>query len=57
MTASRPAVAARRTAGIAEMIGPMIGTSSRIPAVTDSSIAYRPKTGSTSRSGSTARRT
>ena len=31
MTGSRPAVAASRTAGIAEMIGPMIGTSSRMP--------------------------
>ena len=48
MTGSSPAVAASRTAGIAEMIGPMIGTSSRIPAVTDSRIAYRPNTGSTS---------
>ena len=31
MTAAGPAVAARRTAGTAEMIGPMIGTSSRTP--------------------------
>ena len=31
----------------AEMIGPMIGTSSRTPAMTDSRIAYRPKIGST----------
>ena len=30
MTASMPAVAASRTAGTAEMIGPMIGSSSRI---------------------------
>ena len=33
------------TAGMAEMIGPMIGTSSRTPAITDSRIAYRPKIG------------
>ena len=39
MTGSSPAVAASRTAGIAEMIGPMIGTSSRMPAMTDSSTA------------------
>ena len=39
MTATGPAVAARSTAGIAEMIGPMIGTSSRRPAMTDSRIA------------------
>ena len=32
MTGSRPAVAASSTAGTAEMIGPMIGSSSRIPA-------------------------
>ena len=30
------------------MIGPMIGTSSSTPAMTDSRIAYRPKIGSTS---------
>ena len=48
MTGSSPAVAARRTAGTAEMIGPMIGSSSRMPAVTDSRTAYRPNTGSTS---------
>ena len=48
MTAAGPAVAARRTAGTAEMIGPMIGTSSRTPAMTDSRTAYRPKIGSTS---------
>ena len=46
-TASIPAVAASSTAGMAEMIGPMIGTSSRTPAITDSRIAYRPKIGST----------
>ena len=39
MTASTPDVAASSTAGTAAMIGPMIGTSSRIPAVTDSSTA------------------
>jgi hypothetical protein len=33
--------------GMAEMIGPMIGNSSRMPAVTESRIAYRPKIGST----------
>ena len=43
-----PAVAASRTAGTAEMIGPMIGTSSRMPAITDRRSAYRPKIGSTS---------
>ena len=48
MTGSIPAVAASRTAGTAEMIGPMIGSSSRMPAVTDRRIAYRPNTGSTS---------
>jgi hypothetical protein len=31
--ASRPAVAARRIAGTAAMIGPMIGRSSRMPAM------------------------
>ena len=41
------AVAARRTAGTAEMIGPMIGTSSSTPAMTESRTAYRPKIGST----------
>ena len=49
ITASGPTVAARRTAGTAEMIGPMMGRSSRIPAVTDNSSAYRPKIGSTNR--------
>ena len=44
-----PAVAARRTAGIAAMIGPMIGSSSRMPAITESRTAYRPKIGSTVR--------
>ena len=34
-----PAVAAMSTAGIAEMIGPMTGTSSRMPAMTDRRIA------------------
>ena len=48
MTATGPTVAARRTAGTAEMIGPMIGTSSSTPAMTDSRTAYRPKIGSTS---------
>ena len=48
MTATGPTVAARRTAGTAEMIGPMIGTSSNRPAITDSRTAYRPKIGSTS---------
>ena len=35
-TATGPTVAASRTAGTAEMIGPMIGTSSRTPAMIDS---------------------
>ena len=48
MTATGPTVAASRTAGTAEMIGPMIGTSSNTPAMTDSRTAYRPKIGSTS---------
>ena len=48
MTAAGPTVAARSTAGTAEMIGPMIGTSSSSPAMTDSRTAYRPKIGSTS---------
>ena len=39
MTAAGPAVAARSTAGIADMIGPMIGTSSSRPAMTESRIA------------------
>ena len=47
-TATGPTVAARRTAGTAAMIGPMIGTSSSTPAMTDSRTAYRPKIGSTS---------
>jgi len=44
--ATGPTVAASRTAGTADTIGPMIGTSSNRPAMTDSRTAYRPKTGS-----------
>ena len=44
---STPAVSASRTAGIADRIGPMIGSSSKTPATTDRKIANRPNTGST----------